>query len=158
MQLLKNIFKKEKHVGRITANFTGYAGTLPFILSAVSVWIIEDTYIENIINAIIIYSYIILTFIGAIYWGIGLNIENGKKSCKYFIYSVTPSLCCWLIYLLNLANLINIILLITFLNLSLFIERYFLNLNNNFQWFFLLRLKLNSIVTFSLLILLLKCI
>ena len=156
MQLLKNKFKKGKNQGRVIATLTGYAGTLPFIFSAIAALVIEDAYIKNLINPIIIYSYIIIVFIGAVYWRVGLNIENEKKSYKYYIYSVIPSLCCWIIYLLNLVYLVNIIFIILFLNLSLLVEKYILNINKIFYWFFLLRLKLNFIVTFSLLILLIR--
>ena len=147
---MKSIIYKYNKTNNIFAIFVGYTGTIPFIFLALCVWILDHEYILKISNAIIIYSYIILTFIGAVYWGLGVSIDNSKRSFKYYIYSVTPSLVCWFLFLLNLANLVNIIFIIIFINLSLLLEKKLLN-KRKLNWYLLLRLRLNIIVTFSLL-------
>ena len=155
---MKSTIKMSTKKGDELAIYIGYAGTVPFIFSACCVWVIKNAYILKISNAIIIYSYIILAFIGGVYWGLGINIENRSRSFKYYIYSVIPSIVCWFWFTLNFINLVNIIFIIFFLNLSLIIEKRLFNTNKNLDWYLLLRFKLNSIVTFSLSILLIRII
>ena len=155
---MKNILKKSnKKINKLAILFA-YAGTIPFIFSSLYVWLIENTEILKISNVIVIYSYIILTFIGGIYWGLGINSNNTKDSLKYYSYSIAPALICWFLYLLNFINLVNIILIIFFLNLSLLIEKFLISNNKKLDWYLLLRVRLNFIVTISLLVFLLKVI
>ena len=63
---MKNILKRSnKKINKLAILFA-YAGTIPFIFSSLYVWLIENTEILKVSNAIVIYPYIILTFIGGI--------------------------------------------------------------------------------------------
>ena len=139
-----------------TAYYLGFSGAIPFILSALSVWIIGDKFLNYLIHGIIIYSFLIFTFIGAIYWGLGLLNNINKISKKFFICSILPSLCSWVVLLVEILPIIKISLAFILFNMLVIIERYvFLN-HIKLKWFYDLRLKLNILVTMSLLIIIIK--
>ena len=81
-----------------TAKSLGYAGLIPFIVFSIGSWfqlpmISDSTYILTA------YAAIILSFMGAIHWGIAMSSSELQNS-KYFIASVIPGLCAWLALLM----------------------------------------------------------
>tara|TARA_Y100001935_G_C16969474_1_gene343372 strand:+ start:76 stop:579 length:504 start_codon:yes stop_codon:yes gene_type:complete len=85
-----------------------YCGLIPFIALSVGLWFSPANQTEFLNNALITYSAIILSFIGAIYWGFCMS-KNQKNKKKFYIFSVLPALFGWLILLSD-----------TFLNYFLF--------------------------------------
>ena len=153
---MKNIIKKKLAFNNRVASILGYFGALPFIFTAFSVWFINDKLLSLFFNGIIAYSYIIFTFIGAVYWGLGLSISNEVKSKKYYLFSIGPSLCAWLIFFIEFLLLYKIVLVIIFLNIFILIEKKLLINDVKLKWFLYLRIKLNLLVTVSLLAIILK--
>ncbi len=82
----------------ITAKSLGYAGLIPFIVFSIGSWfqlpmISDSTYI------LIAYAVIILSFMGAIHWGVAMS-NTEQHNGQYFIASVIPALSAWLALLI----------------------------------------------------------
>ena len=75
------------------AKTLGYAGLIPFITFGIGSWV-ETPYLSNTIYVLITYAAIILSFMGAIHWGMAMSKTDNKKN-KYFIISVIPALSAW---------------------------------------------------------------
>jgi hypothetical protein len=81
-----------------TAKFLGYAGLIPFVTFSIGSWI-PLPYISDAVQILIAYAAIILSFMGAIHWGLAMSRANQNHS-QYFIASVIPALTAWLALLL----------------------------------------------------------
>ena len=127
-------------------------GLLPFFFGLIDLWLNKDN-LFFVINLPKYYGSIILTFLGAVYWGIILN-DNHKKiipeKVKTYIvcWSIIPSLWSSLILIFN-HNITIIILAICYVIVQLvdeFIIKYF-----KFPiWYLFLRRPLTLIVVFIL--------
>ena len=92
-----------------TAKSLGYAGLIPFIIFSIGSWfqlpmISDSTYILTA------YAAIILSFMGAIHWGIAMSRSEDQNS-KYFIASVIPGLSAWLALLLPQRYAITLLMI-----------------------------------------------
>lgn len=81
-----------------TAKLLGYAGLIPFVAFGTGSWI-PLPYISDAVQPLIAYAAIILSFMGAIHWGLAMSRAHQQRS-KYFIASVIPALTAWLALLL----------------------------------------------------------
>jgi len=73
----------------------GYLGLIPFLCSALLIWIPQFHHIA--VQCLTIYATVILTFIGGVHWGIALQqSQNTDNTDSRFIFSVIPSLVAWL--------------------------------------------------------------
>lgn len=97
-----------------TAKYLGYAGLIPFLTFSIGSWM-PLPYFSDAIHILIAYAAIILSFMGAIHWGVAMSSVNLQRS-KYFIVSVIPALTAWLA-LLAPDTLALIILLCGFIAL-----------------------------------------
>jgi len=100
-----------------TAKSLGYAGLIPFIVFSIGSWfqlplVSDSTYILTA------YAAIILSFMGAIHWGIAMS-SNEDQNGKYFIASVIPGLSAWLALLMPQRYAI-ILLMIGFIALIIY--------------------------------------
>ena len=128
------------------AKTLGYAGLIPFITFSIGCWI-EIPYLYNTVYILITYAAIILSFMGAIHWGMAMSKTNNKQN-KHFITSVIPALVAWFSLLIpEFFSLI--ILLIGFfllLSLDLAVEK-----SQGFpNWYIHMRIKLTLIVSLCL--------
>ena len=106
-------------------------GLLPFFLGLVDIWLNHDN-LFFVINLPKYYGSIILTFLGAVYWGIVINDSHENlisEKIKTFIisWSIIPSLWSILILIFN-HNITIIILALCFCIVQLvdeFIIKYF---------------------------------
>lgn len=141
------------------AHYLAYAGALPFlVLSLFSLLGYESQSVLGISVEVwmAIYAALILSFLGAIHWGVAIALNNDldeSASNKLFIYSVVPSLCAWFSFLLSLKLTLLLLALIVLLayvmdHLLLFkkLERVIS------QDFARLRLHLSVIVSLALII------
>ena len=96
-----------------TAKLLGYAGLLPFVfLALASLMGLHLPFAPS--QALLIgYGAVILTFVGALHWGV--QLASGAPSSGAFIWSVIPSLMGWVALMVpaGFAALIIIIGLIT---------------------------------------------
>ena len=145
---MKNITTKQYKTNESLAKILGFSGLIPFIIA----FIILNFNVSKIqvLEIIIIYGYTIISFLGGIYWGVGLNIKIGAK--KYFFISTLPTTFVLISLLFPLSLISKIIYLICILNFFLYLEFSFLQTLQLPKWFFFLRIKLNIFLTLLLII------
>ena len=133
-----------------TAKILGYAGLIPFITFSIGCWI-PLPYISDAIQLLITYAAIILSFMGAIYWGVAIantDASSNEPDSKNFIASVIPALTAWLALLLPEIFAL-VILQVGFIVLITY--DWFLKKSKKFpNWYFPMRVNLTIIVALSL--------
>lgn len=77
----------------------GLAGLLPFAGAAAGIWAWGGGYGRWAAEAVGLYGALILTFVGALYWGLALRAEVDAARALY-AWSVTPALWAWFAVLL----------------------------------------------------------
>ena len=86
----------DEHSVSLTGLVLGYLGLIPFLSGALLVLLVDP--IPRFLNQIfILYSVIILSFLGGTQWGLALAF--GRKRAGRFILSVVPSVVSWFVYL-----------------------------------------------------------
>lgn len=128
------------------AKTLGYAGLIPFITFSIGCWI-KIPYLYNTVYALITYAAIILSFMGAIHWGMAMSKTDNKQS-KYFITSVLPALAAW--FSLLIPEFFSLIVLLTgfllLISYDLAVEK-----SQGFpNWYIPMRIRLTFIVLLSL--------
>ena len=141
-----NIKTKQDKAAENLAKILGFSGLIPFVIAIVSFSFNVDKI--RVLEIIIVYAYTIITFLGGIYWGVGLNIKIGAK--KYFFISTLPTIFVLISLLFPLSLVSKIIYLICILNFFLYLEFSFLQTLKLPKWFLFLRIKLNIFLTLLL--------
>ena len=141
-----NIKTKQDKAAENLAKILGFSGLIPFVIAIVSLSFNVDKI--RVLEIIIVYGYTIITFLGGIYWGVGLNIKIGAK--KYFFISTLPTIFVLISLLFPLSLVSKIIYLICILNFFLYLEFSFLQTLKLPKWFLFLRIKLNIFLTLLL--------
>ncbi len=123
-------------------------GLLPFFLGLIDLLLNKDN-LFFVINLPKYYGSIILTFLGAVYWGIILNDNHknliSEKVKTYIIcWSIIPSLCSSLILIFN-NNITLIILAICYIIVQ-FVDEYVIKYFKFPIWYLFLRRLLTIIV------------
>ena len=111
----------------------GFLGLLPFIVGLIDLWT-NYPRLYFLINLPKNYAVIILTFLGAVYWGIILNSRDRKTLSERFkiltiIWSIIPSL--FGIIILTIEHKISLIIL----SLGYFFLHIIDEIYNNFLFF-----------------------
>jgi hypothetical protein len=79
----------------------GYAGLTPFVTLALAVWFGPPHDQDLAARALLGYGACILSFLGAIYWG--LNMRDSRNANQaLWVWGVTPSLIAWVALLVPL--------------------------------------------------------
>ena len=71
---MKNITTKQYKTNENLAKILGFSGLIPFIIAIITLNLNISKI--QVLEIIIVYGYTIITFLGGIYWGVGLNIKN----------------------------------------------------------------------------------
>jgi len=71
----------------------GYFGLIPFVLFGFGVWLIPDAFLQTAANFLITYSACILTFMGAIHWGVAMK---DRAHSMQLALSIVPAIVAWL--------------------------------------------------------------
>ncbi len=72
----------------------GYAGLTPFVLGALLAWLVEhDEAHEFVLRAINVYAAAIVSFLGALHWGLAMRAQPGESNA--FVWGVVPALVGW---------------------------------------------------------------
>jgi len=82
----------------VVAQILGYAGTIPFIALALSIFLDIDVAASGLMDLphkLLVYGAVIISFIGAVHWGVALQASVARQNIL-FIYSVVPALAAWL--------------------------------------------------------------
>lgn len=77
-----------------TARLLGYAGLLPFAAGTVGVWVLDHPLDSWALHAQMTYAAVILSFLGAVHWGLVLRMPYGVPRIL-LVWGVTPSLVGW---------------------------------------------------------------
>lgn len=74
----------------LRARQLGYAGLLPFVVGAALIWIVRADAQGHASAALSAYAAVILSFLGGIHWGFGIQRREGRAA--HFGWAVVPSL------------------------------------------------------------------
>lgn len=128
------------------AKILGYAGLIPFVVFAVGSWV-SLPYVEDATAVLLGYAAVILSFMGAIHWGMAMA-NNDAHGAKYFIASVIPALLAWLALLLS-QPLALVLLLFGFVGLLVYDSR--VEKSQHFPaWYIPMRARLTFVVALCL--------
>ena len=104
-----NITKNNKSMTATThkspppwAQGLGYSGLIPFVTLALSIWLLDPTNRFRSVTALLAYGTCILSFLGAIHWGLVMcNTTTTSQSKELLAWGVAPSLLAWIALLFN---------------------------------------------------------
>jgi hypothetical protein len=91
-----------------TAKVLGYAGLIPFVVFSIGCWI-PLPMITNVAQILIAYAAVILSFMGAVHWGVAMSSTDQQRG-KVFIASVIPALIAWPALLLSQPLAMSVLL------------------------------------------------
>tara|TARA_Y100001970_G_scaffold213008_1_gene260222 strand:- start:5350 stop:5769 length:420 start_codon:yes stop_codon:yes gene_type:complete len=123
-----------------------YIGFLPYLLVIIDKFFLYQIDISILENFTVLYSIIILVFIGSINWNLKENISK-----KLVLYGFLPSFFAVIIIIIHLYDF-NVFFLLTSLFLIQLICDYFIifkNENNN-KAFYYVRIPLTALIIISL--------
>ncbi len=74
----------------------GYGGLIPFVGLASLLWL-DAQRVTTWSQALISYGAVILSFVGAVYWGVAMSVStlNESQRQRAFVWSVAPALFAW---------------------------------------------------------------
>lgn len=126
------------------SKWLGYAGLLPFIVSAMFCFTDNMQWRQLALASLINYAAIIITFIGALHWGSALNALK-HNSHPQLILSVVPSLIAWLALFLSSVYAIGILIMLYIAMLIIDLKLW-----SHRAWFVRLRIQLTIAAVLSL--------
>jgi hypothetical protein len=85
-----------------TAQALGYAGLLPFVSLALASYLVVPEFQPELLSALRGYAATILSFLGAIHWG--LTLREATSSTRLLLWGVLPSLLAWVALLLPMTS------------------------------------------------------
>ncbi len=77
----------------------GYAGLLPFAAATLGSVLLDGEHRALSLRALIAYGAVILSFLGAVHWGLALRAAGGEAS-RALVVGVLPALAGWVALLL----------------------------------------------------------
>ena len=92
-----------------TAKLLGYAGLIPFITFSIGCWV-PLPYVTDALSVLIAYAAVILSFMGAIHWGVAMS-ATGKKHSQHLVISIVPALAAWIALITSAIPALTILLL-----------------------------------------------
>jgi hypothetical protein len=81
----------------------GFGGLIPFVGSAFAVMWLQGSQRAWVASALVAYSATILTFVGALHWGLTMRDASGPRT-GLLVWGVVPSLLAWVMMLLPVAS------------------------------------------------------
>lgn len=76
------------------ARLLGYGGLVPFVGLAAATWMLDDTRRAESVLALLAYGATILSFVGAIHWGLAMRDPTNPPAAM-LAWGVVPSLAAW---------------------------------------------------------------
>lgn len=126
----------------------GYAGLIPFVFLSIALWILPADYHEILHQSLLLYAVIILSFMGAVYWGFAMSNSIANQALCTTI-SVIPAIIAWFSSFFSSVSQ-YMILIVSFFVLCM-IDSFFARKKLIPQWYPSLRIPLTIIVIISLL-------
>lgn len=78
----------------------GYAGLLPFVACVLGIAVLDGEPRQFAVRALIAYGAVILSFLGAVHWGLLLRATQARVQ-RHLVIGVLPSLAAWAALLLQ---------------------------------------------------------
>ncbi len=131
-------------------SWLGFAGLIPFA-APLLLGLFEPTLTPRLLHAQQLYGAVILSFLGAIHWGLAMvmpEIDSGRQHAL-FIWSVVPSLIGWLACLLG--GMEGSLLLSLGLLVQYACDVYQMRCGGVPAWYLRLRIRLTTLAVLSLL-------
>lgn len=136
------------------ATVLGTAGLIPFVIGAAYLITGPSLQTRTVLSVLIAYGAIILTFVGAVYWGLAMHLPplQEREQALWMSVSVVPSLLGWSGLLLDLlaAPLAALSLLIAGFGGVYLIDRIAIARDLAPPWYGRLRFTLTVVVTICL--------
>ena len=76
------------------ASWLGYAGLIPFVAIAIWLWVPYNDHDLTLNHALLAYAAIILSFMGAVHWGLA-TVSGDTVESRQLVISVLPALIAW---------------------------------------------------------------
>jgi hypothetical protein len=127
-----------------TVAWLGYGGLIPFVVLA-AVAVVGGDYAGFCSYALIAYGAVILSFVGAVHWGIALTraeLSDPHRNAAW-IWSVVPALLAWLALLI--APVAAAVVLVVGFVAQYLQDRRLARRSSVPLWYLPLRLKLTSV-------------
>ena len=134
----------------VVVAWLGYGGLLPFVGLALAIWV-DQSHVSLWRDALINYSAVILSFVGALHWGFAMS-QGGmtpNQRTKSFVWSVVPSLLGWVA--LSMTPKYATLLLVAGFLAHFWQDKRLVQLVNLPAWYLPLRLRLTLVACISLL-------
>ena len=129
-----------------TAKLLGYAGLIPFITFSTGCWV-PLPYVTDALSVLIAYAAIILSFMGAIHWGMAMSATD-KGHSQFMIVSVIPALAAWVALI---TPVIPALVILLFGFIALYLYDSAVEKSQDFPaWYVPMRRDLTIVVTFCL--------
>ena len=129
-----------------TARWLGYLGLIPFVAGGALALFGDEAASGLGLRAVIAYGAVIVSFVGAIHWGLAL--AGGAPAGRLYVVSVLPSLVAWPALLFD-ARTGLVLLIVAFVGIWLH-ERVSLWTTLFPAWFARLRTQLTSVAVIVL--------
>lgn len=129
----------------------GLGGLIPFMGCALVTTSPDAARVDLAVRGLVLYSALILTFIGALHWGVLLATPNHRleRSGRLrYMWSVIPSLYAWPVALLAASRALPLLAL--GLVVAFFIDVLYYRAQGNLSWFIKLRTLLTFVAVCSL--------
>ena len=79
-----------------TATLLGLGGLIPFLLCGFgSVWVLEPVNATRLLAGLVTYGAVILSFLGAVHWGLALEDDVGLADRPRLVLGIVPALVAW---------------------------------------------------------------
>ncbi|TAL22652.1 MAG: DUF3429 domain-containing protein [Aquabacterium sp.] len=92
----KKVHLAPSHPGPVAA-MLAYAGTLPFILGAALVWIVNARAHEHAMQLLALYAAAVVSFLGGIHWGLAMRADSGESNAdRRLSWGVAPAIVAWI--------------------------------------------------------------
>ena len=126
----------------------GYAGLIPFVFLAGILWLAPEINPQKVHQALLSYAAIILSFMGAVHWGLAIAQKHSSINSLQLVVSVMPTLIAW--FSSMTTPLWNYSILIATFALLCLIDGYFVHKQQAPDWYPRLRIPLTVVVVISL--------
>ncbi len=77
------------------AAWLGAAGLIPFAAGAAALWILPPEHLARAADVLVGYAVVILSFMGAVHWGLAMAAGPNRAGARWFVLGVVPALAGW---------------------------------------------------------------
>ena len=148
MRPLKSFYKSiEKLKSQQLINILGFGGIALFLLLLILIGVANKKYYDTLIDSFFSYTAIILTFLGAVYWGFSLSKKNDATSKLALIFSIIPAILGWATNTFVQSIVLKIFLFLAIYNSIFILEKKYSNEIKIPAHYIKLRQNLNILVS-----------